>query len=103
MFGDLMQKMEQQQADLKAKMALVRLSANVQGVDVVVNGNRELLQISIPEALTGKEEKEQLEDLLVVAINRALHLAHQQEALEAGKLASQMMPGGLGALGNMFK
>ena len=66
-------------------------------VKVTANGAREILNISIaPSLLT--EDAEAIEDLLVVATNRALELAAEKEASEGQSLMNDMLPGGLSGL-----
>ena len=43
-------------------------------------------------------DKEQLEDVLMVAVNRALAQAGEQTAAETEKMMSSMMPPGLAGL-----
>ena len=45
---------------------------------------------------------DQLEDYLIEAMNRVLAKAAEQEAIESEKMMKDMMPPGLGGLGNLF-
>ena len=77
--------------------------SNLKGiVKVTVNGNREVVNISVqPDAMT-PDDTEQLEDLLLVAINRAMAMAAETEAAESQKLIQDMLPPGMGGLSDMF-
>ena len=106
MFGDLFGKMEEKQATLKLKLATIMITAESGGVKATVNANREITAIEIPQPLLDAKDKDQIEDLIIVALNRALKQAAEKEATETQKLMSEMMPSGLGAiggLGNLFK
>lgn len=96
MFGD----MEAQQKALREKLAemIVEAEAGEGAIKISANANREITNISInPEWLKGAEAEE-LEDLLLVAINRALQSAHEKEAAETQQLMESMLPPGLGDL-----
>ena len=106
MFGDLFGKMEEKQAALKQRLATLTINAEAGGVKATVNANREITALDIPQTLIDAKDKDQIEDLLIVALNRALKQAAEKEALETQKLMTEMMPPGLGAmggLGNLFK
>jgi nucleoid-associated protein EbfC len=97
MFGDLLGNFQKQQDDLLAKTAEITVETEVGGVKVTANGNKEVINISItdPSVLA---DPEQLEDLLLVAINRALSEAGEKAADEAQKAMESMMPPGLSGL-----
>jgi nucleoid-associated protein EbfC len=97
MFGDLLGSFEQKQQEMMAKANAIVVETAVGGVSVKANGNKEILNISITDAsiLTDKEE---LEDVLMVAVNRALAQAGEQAAIETEKMMSSMLPPGLGGL-----
>ena len=97
MFGDLLGSFEQKQQEMMAKAAAIVVESAVGGVSVTANGNKEIVNITITDAsiLT---DKEQLEDLLMVAVNRAFEQAGEQAAAETEKIVSSMMPTGLAGL-----
>lgn len=100
MFGDMQEKQEA----LRQKLGEMRLEAAAGDgmVKVTVNGNRELINISIDPAAVTPDDPEQLEDLLLVAVNRAMTLAAQTEMQESQKLIQDMLPPGMGGLSDMF-
>ena len=102
MFGDLFGNFEQKQADMLAKTAAIVVETTVGGIKVAANGNKEIINITIedPSVL---EDKEQLEDVLMAAVNRALAEAGEKAADEMEKSMSDMLPPGMGGLADMFK
>ena len=100
MFGDMMAQMQRQQAALQEKLGAMRLTESADGVSVTVSGTREVVSVRVEERILADGDPEQLEDLLVVSLNRALARAAQAEQSEAQGLMSGMLPGGLeGMLG----
>jgi DNA-binding YbaB/EbfC family protein len=92
--GNMMEKLQQMQQKVeesKARLENITVSGEAGGnlILVEVNGNRKVKKISIHAELSDMD-KEDLEDLLIVAINRALEQAnsvHEQEmASSAGSL-----------------
>ena len=101
MFGD----MEEKQKMLKIKLAEITVEAQAGdgAVKVVANANRELVNISIDPAIVDPEDMEQVEDLLLVATNRAIQMAAEKEAEETQKLIQDMLPPGMGGLSDLFQ
>jgi DNA-binding YbaB/EbfC family protein len=100
MFGN----MEEQQAAMKERLSKIELLAEAGDGAVVVkiNGNNEVLNVSFDTAKLDWEDKEQVEDLVMVATNRAIEKAKDAAAQEAQKMISDMLPPGMGDLGNLF-
>jgi len=100
MFGN----MEEKQQEMRERLAEITVegSAGDGAVLVKANANREILNISIKKEAIDIEDLEQLEDLIIVATNRALEEAMAIEAKEAENLLKDMMPPGLGGLGDLF-
>lgn len=99
MFGNMFGDLEKKQQEMAAKAAAIVVETEVEGIKVSVNGNKEVLNISIIDpAILG--DKEQLEDLLVVAVNRALEEAGEKAAFETQQMMQDMLPPGFG---DMFK
>lgn len=100
-----MANMEEQQKAMKEKLSQIQLNAESGdgAVKVTVNANREVVNISINPQIVEEGDMEQVEDLLLVALNRALTLAAEAEAEESQKLIQNMLPPGLGNLGGMFQ
>ena len=104
MFGDLLGNMEEKQKAMKEKLSTMNVTAESGdgAVKVTSNANREITNVSINKESIDMEDMEQLEDLVVIAVNRALDKAAEIEALESQKMMKDMMPPGLGGLGDLF-
>jgi nucleoid-associated protein EbfC len=100
MFGDLFSKLQEAQQKMqegKQKLGdiIVDGEAGNGTVKVSVTGNREVKTISIDNLLLAPDKKEELEDLLITALNRALKNAEQAWEEEMKDVAGGML-GGLG-------
>lgn len=99
---DMMKKLQEAQAKMKeSKDRLETITVegtSPQGmVKVVANGNRVIKGITfVNDELL--QDKDQLEDYVIMAVNNALEKAEQVNEAEMKNAASGMMPG----LGNMF-
>lgn len=102
MFGDLMAMMgklqEAQKKVEEARQRLNRVSVDEGSNDgllkVTITGNREIRSISIDDGLL--EDKEQLEDYLVLVLNKAIARAtavHDSELAAAAKDSLPNIPG----------
>lgn len=98
MFGDLFGNVEQQQAEMRKKLAEVTVTAEVGGVTVIANANREILDVQFDKTKLDWEDVEQVQDLVLTAVNNALEKAMIEEQAETQKLISQMMPPGMSGL-----
>lgn len=100
MFGDLFGQMEEQQKEMKAKLAgiIVEAEAGDGAVKVSANAARQLLNITILPELINPAEPEELEDLILVAVNRALEKATEKEMAESQKMIQGMLPPGMDSL-----
>ncbi len=98
MFGDMMGQMEEMQAKIKEKLRTIHVTGEAGDglVKVTANGTREITNITVDPSVL--DDAEALEDLLMVATNRALELAAEQEAGESQSLLQNMLPGGLGGM-----
>lgn len=104
MFGDLLGNVEKQQEELKVKLAAIHVQeeAGNGAIKITANANQEILNISLDKTKMNWEDAEELEDLLLVAINRALKKAAEKQAIESQKLIQNMMPPGMGGLADFF-
>ena len=100
MFGN----MEEKQKELKAKLStiIVEAEAGDEAIKVAANANREITNIAIDRSKIDIEDIEQVEDLVMVAVNRALNLAAIKEAEASQNLLKDMLPPGMGDLPNVF-
>lgn len=95
--GDMMgklQEMKQQTDAVKAKLSTVILKAEAAGGDIQIdiNGNREIKQVRITPALQ-HGDAEELQEQLVVALNRAIKLADEAHEKEMKNVAAGLLPG----------
>ena len=96
MFGNLLGDFEKKQKEMMEQAEAITVTTENQGVKVTVNGKKEIVNISIDPSVLS--DKEQLEDLLVVTINRALEEVGEQAAEQAQSLMQNMLPPGLSDL-----
>lgn len=101
MFGNLFEKLEEQRAAIREQLESERIThTDPEGkVSVVVSGARQLIDISINDEF---DDREQLEDLIVVLINEGLEKAAAMEAELTQNSIRDMMPPGFDALTNLF-
>ena len=100
MFGDLFSKLQEAQQKMqegKQKLGdvIIEGEAGNGAVKVSVTGTREIKTIAIDSQLMTADRKEELEDLLITALNRALKNAEQAWDDEMKDVAGGML-GGLG-------
>ena len=90
MFGDLFGNMEEKQAELRQKLSGMTVEVEVGdgAVRVEANCNRQITNIGIDPGKIG-EDMEQLEDLLLVAINRVFGARRSQGRRGNGKSAQR--------------
>lgn len=105
MFGDLMGNLEEKQAKMKEALSAIQVESEAGdgAIKISANANRKILNVTIDKSKIDLSETEELEDLLVVALNRALTEAAEKEAVEGQKLMKDMLPPGLGGISDMFK
>lgn len=103
MFGNIMDKMKLAQEESKEKLAriLVDGQSGNGGVKIVVNGNREVKQVYYTDEFFKQASKEEVEELSMIALNRALEKAEQMFNEEMSGVAKGMMPN-IPGMGSMF-
>jgi len=103
MFGDLMDKMKMAQEESKEKLARILVDGQAEGggVKVVVNGNREVKQVCYTPEFWEQADKEEVEELTMIALNRALEKAKVIYTEEMKGSAKDMMPD-IPGMGNLF-
>ena len=98
-FGGMLKKaqeMQQKMAEVKASLKNIQAEgvANNGAVKVIMNGDHEMIKIDIdPKLMT--EEKEVLEDLIVIATNNAKKVIEVKSSEEMSKITGglKMPPG----------
>ncbi|MBT2160718.1 YbaB/EbfC family nucleoid-associated protein [Zobellia barbeyronii] len=108
MFGDMMGMMgklketQQKVEATKKRLDTVTLeeSSSEDLVKVIITANREVKQIIIDDSLL--EDKEQLEDFLIMTVNKAIAKATQVNEAELGAVAKEGMPN-IPGMDSLFK
>src|SRR4051812_33568232 len=95
-FGDMMgklQEMKQKAEEIKASLSKQTISAEGAGGDIkiVMSGDRQIMEITIAAALQ-HGDKEELEEQLVVTLNKALTQVEKLNEEEMKKAASGLLP-----------
>jgi DNA-binding protein YbaB len=99
MFGN----MKEKQAEMQKKLAEIKVEGEAGDGAIKVSSNalRQIVDIKISPDFK-YDEIEELEDLLLIAIQRATAKAVEIEQAETQKMISEMLPPGFGDLGSMF-
>lgn len=99
MFDKLMQA-QQKAEEVKKRLDSISVFGEVESgkIKVTATANKEIKEISIDPAFLSTAEKEEVEELLVIAINKALTQADQVSQSEMQAVTNDM----LGGLGGMF-
>ena len=100
MFGNLEEMQKQMQEALKA----IQVSAEAGGgvIKIEANATREITNIKIDTDFLKDADAEEVEDLMLVAINNAISAAAAQEAAHSQKMIQDMMPPGIDGLSGLF-
>jgi len=93
--NNIMQKAQEMQEELEKKqeeLAGKEVEATAGGgmVKVVMNGNQEVVDISIEKEVVDPEDTEMLEDLILAAVNNAKEKAEEMKQEEMGDIAGGM-------------
>ena len=88
--------MEEKQEALNNELASILIEENLDGIRLEVSADYFVRNIYIDTLLL--EDKEQLEDLLVVSINNALKKVGEKQAEISHKVLREMMPPGFESL-----
>ena len=96
--------MKEQQKEMRKRLAEFRVQGDSGNgaVKVTANANRELIDIQLDKDKLDWEDTEMIQDLIIAAVNQALEKAAEKEAEEAQNIMKNMLPPGMGDLGNLF-
>lgn len=99
MFGKLAEAQKKAE-EIKNRLSTITVEGEAASGDVkvVMDGNKKVKDVIITAGLLFPEKKEELEDYLVIAFERALENAEAVSATEMKQLMGAMMPG----LGGLF-
>jgi DNA-binding YbaB/EbfC family protein len=86
--------------EIKSRLSAITVEGEAASGDVkvIMDANKKIKDIFIAEGLLFPEKKEELQDYLVIAFEKALGNAETVSATEMKQLMSNMMPG----LGGLF-
>lgn len=99
MLGDMMGKLhaaQQKIEEIKNRLDTITVIGEAQGIKVFVNGNKLVTNIDVPQIIIEDSDKEQIEELLLLAVNRGLEKAEkiaQSENTSALKGVLPNIPG----------
>src|ERR1700760_238311 len=98
MFDKLMEA-QQKAGEVKQRLDNISVSGSAEGgkITLVANGNKVIQSVTIDEDFLKEADKEELEELLLVAINKAIAQAENVSQSEMAAMTQQMF-GGLGGL-----
>ena len=83
--------MEKQQKALEAKEFEINSAGG--GIKVVIGGNKEIKSIDIDKEIIDPDDKEMLQDMIVVAINEAIgKVLEEEQKIVAKQQANMRMP-----------
>ena len=99
MFDKLLQ-VQQQAEEIKKRLDNISVSGEAEGgkIKVKATGNKHITAIEIDGEFLKSADKEELEELLAVAVNKALEQAENVHQSEMQAMSQSM----LGGLGNLF-
>ena len=91
------QQMQKRMMDIQEELAARTVEATVGGgmVTAVVNGQQELMSLTISPEVVDPDDIEMLEDLIVAAVNEARHQAQELMTQEMSKLTGGVKIPGL--------
>jgi DNA-binding protein YbaB len=94
---------KQKAEEVKKRLDGITVSGSAEGGKILVTAtaNKVVQSVNIDEEFLKSADKEELEELLIVAINKALEQAENVSQSEMAALSRDML-GGMGGLGNLF-
>ena len=87
--------MKKRMDEVKSRLDTIVVSgeADQGNVKVNMNGNRKVLDVKLNLSFLNQEDAEQLEELLQLAMNRALEQSERVNESEMKSVAGSMLPG----------
>lgn len=93
--------------EVKARLQSISVQGEVESgkIRVIASADKEIKEVIIDEDFYKQCEREELQELIAVAANKALEQAESISQTEMQTVTQDMLGGlgGLGALGNLFK
>ena len=93
----IMKQAQKMQEQLQKQMETTVVEASAGGgmVSVKMNGNRQLLSVTIDQEVFTSEDKEMLQDLIVAAVNEGIRKVEEALAGQLGNMTGGMKIPGL--------
>tara|TARA_B100000482_G_C12513997_1_gene261685 strand:+ start:536 stop:838 length:303 start_codon:yes stop_codon:yes gene_type:complete len=95
MFGNMMGKLQeakQKMEDVKDKLDQIIVVGEAQGIKVSLNANKVVTNIDIPQMILDDGDKDQVEDLLILALNKGLENAENVAQSEGASVMKGILP-----------
>jgi len=91
---------QQKAGEVKKRLDGITVSGMAEGskITVIANANKAVQSVTIDEAFFKNADREELEELLVVAINKAMEQAENVSQSEMAAMTRDMF----GGMGNLF-
>lgn len=91
---------QQKASEMKKRLDAITVSGSAEGGKITVNANanKVIQSLTIDDAFFKATDREQLEELLITAINKAMEQANNASQSEMAAMTKDM----LGSLGNLF-
>lgn len=91
----MLQELQNKIEETKRNLDFIVVQGEAGGITVDATASRKIKSISIPADVRENADAEELEDLLVIALNKALALAENTWEEEMKKAAGGLLPPGL--------
>lgn len=97
------QKMQEDMAEVQAQLEATDYTASVGGgaVEVVMNGKKVIQSIRIQPDVVDPEDIEMLQDLVISAVNEAMHQVDADSEAKMGQVTAGVDLSGMGGLGGL--
>lgn len=82
-------KMQEQMEKKKKELEAKEFKIEKQGITVIMSGDKKIKSIDINEILVDPDDKEMLEDMIIIAVNEGIEMIEA----ESQQTQSSMMPG----------
>ncbi len=105
MLGKLFGNFEERREEIKEGLKEISIETEINDGKIKIIGNaaREIKEIVIDDTLLSPDHKEELQDLLVTALNDYTQLATEAEMEASKTMLKDMLPPGLGGLSQFFE
>mgnify|MGYP006149760961 CR=1 FL=1 len=88
-----MMEIKQKMDEVKKRLDTITVVEENEYVRITVTGNRKLVNLQISPELIADQDAEAIEDLVTVAVNRALEQAEQLAEAEGSAMGKDLLPG----------